>query len=181
MRKNINNIALEELFKQNSDSYLPLLVEIYNPDLAWNDNSTEQEDLYLRIINDVSKVRYDGKLYLPCRFEFDPPEENGKTLGTATLTITSLDSRIPQLLGECEIPCEITIKAAFSKVEYTDENDVSSAKFVFIPLNKWKFKANVATCDSTKAVLSLSNDDFMTTNLPRDLAMQNQFPSVSSN
>jgi hypothetical protein len=173
MKKNINTIALEEIFKQNADGFLPLLIEIYNPDIYWGDNSSEQEDTYLRIINDTVKIRYDGKLYLPCCFEFEPPEENGKSLGTASLSVTSLDSRIPQLLGMCEIPCEITIKAVFAKV---DEN----SKYIFYPIEKWKFKANVATCDATKATLTLSNDTFMTTNLPRDLAMQNQFPSVAS-
>lgn len=182
MRKNINKIAIEELFSQNSNGFLPVLLEVYNPDLAWNDNSTDQEDTYLRVINDTTRVKYKGKTYLPCQFEFDPPEENGKSTGNATITISSIDSRIPQMLGECKIPCIVNICAAFAKQEYeTDENEqVLSSKFIFIPITKWKFQAKVATCNSTTAVLTLSGDDYNTTNLPRDLAMQNQFPSVSS-
>lgn len=182
MERNINNIALEELFSQNSDGFLPVLVEIYNPDLAWNDNSTEQDDTYLRIINDVTKVKYKGKTYLPCRFDYNPPEQNGKSMSDASISVSSLDSRIPQMLGECRIPCEVNICAAFAKQEYSVDEDgqVTDSKYIFVPLSKWKFQAKSATCNATTAVLTLSGDNFDTTNFPRNLAIQNQFPSVSS-
>ena len=40
MRKNINKVAIEELFSQNSNGFLPVLLEVYNPDLAWKDISS---------------------------------------------------------------------------------------------------------------------------------------------
>ena len=79
--KNINAVALEELWKKDTDGHIPVLMEIFNPDIKWEDGSLEQENMYLRVIDDSNPVMYKGKKYLACKFNYTPPEENGKTIG----------------------------------------------------------------------------------------------------
>ena len=66
--KNINAVALEELWKKDTDGHIPVLMEIFNPDIKWEDGSLEQENMYLRVIDDSNPVMYKGKRYLACKF-----------------------------------------------------------------------------------------------------------------
>ena len=67
---NIQTVAMEEIWKSQSDGYIPALLEIYNPDIKWNDDSLGQENCYLRVISDTNAVVYKEKKYLPCKFNF---------------------------------------------------------------------------------------------------------------
>ena len=113
--KNIQTIAMEEIWKSQSDGYLPVLLEIYNPDIVWNDESLKQENGYLRLISDSNGCVYKGNYYLPSVFEFSMPEEDGKKIGNSTLTVSAIDSRVIKLLRSIEIMCEIIIIATFVK------------------------------------------------------------------
>ena len=64
----VDVITMTELWKQDIDGYLPVLMEIYNPDISWTPEEKAaygQEDSYIRFIADESRVIYKGKTYLP--------------------------------------------------------------------------------------------------------------------
>ena len=175
--KEIQTIALEELWKQNTDGHVPVLLEIFNPDIKWDDGSTEQENMYLRVIDDSNPVVYKGKKYIPAKFEFTPPEENGKTIGQASITISAMDSRIVQMLRSVELLCEVRIMAMFVKVT-TQDNKVT---YKFFPIDNLKTTMPNASYNSTTAQLNLVFKDVLKLNVPRDKATKNQLPSVNPN
>ena len=170
--KKIQTIALEEIWKQNSDGYLPVLVEIYNPDIVWDDNSLEQENMYLRVVNDTNNIVYKGKKYLAASFTYKPPEEDGKKISDASITISTIDTRVIQFIRSIELPSEVTIIAAFAK------NDTT---YMFYPLDKLKATLPSATYNQTTASFNLVFKNAMTLNVPRDVATKNQLPSVNEN
>jgi hypothetical protein len=167
--KTIQSVALEEIWKQNSDGYMPVLLEIYNPDIKWNDKSLAQEDMYLRVIDDSNPVVYKGKKYLSCRFEYTPPEEDGKKLGQASINISAIDSRVTQMLRSIELQCEVKVVAAFAK---------NGNVYKFLPIDYLTAKMPTATYDRITATLSLINKDVLSLNVPRDIATKNTLPSV---
>lgn len=170
--KNIQIIAMEEIWKQNTDGHIPVLLEIYNPDIKWNDNSLEQDNMYLRVIDDSNPVVYRGKKYLPCRFEYNPPEEDGKTIGQASITLSAIDSRVVQMLRSIELQCEINVMAAFTK---------SGNRYKFLPLDQLAAKVSSASYNRTTAQMNLVYKDVLKLNLPRDVATKNKLPSVNEN
>lgn len=175
--KNIQTIAMEEIWARTTDGHIPVLLEIYNPDIKWNDGSVEQENMYLRVIDDSNPVIYKGKKYLPASFEFTPPEEDGKTVGQASITLSAIDSRVVQMLRSIELQCEVTVMAAFAKLV----NENGKTTFRFYPLDQIKTRMPSATYNRTTAQLSLVYKDVLKLNVPRDKATKNQLPSVSEN
>lgn len=175
--KNIQTIAMEELWKQNTDGHIPVLLEIFNPDIKWNDGSLEQENMYLRVIDDSNPVVYKGKKYLPARFEFTPPEENGKTIGQASITLSAIDSRVVQLLRSIDLQCDVTVMAMFAKLV----NQQGSITYQFVPLDNLKSRMPSASYNKVTAQLNLVYKDVLKLNVPRDKATKNQLPSVSAN
>lgn len=178
--KEISTIALEEIWKQNTDGHIPVLLEIYNPDIKWGDNELEQENMYLRVIDDSNPVMYKGKRYIPACFEYTPPEEDGKKISEASITLSAIDSRVIQLLRSIEIPCDITVMATFAKcVDYDEALKREKTVFKFYPIEYLKAKAKAASYDRTTARLSLIYKDVMSLNVPRDIATKNQLMSVA--
>lgn len=168
----INLIAIDELWKSHSDGHIPVMLEIYNPDLKWNDNSEEQENMYLRVIDDSNPVIYQSKKYLPCKFEFTPPEEDGKKIGQASITISALDSRIVQMLRSIEVPSEVKVVAMFAK---------KGTVYKFYPLEQMIAKIAGASYNKTTAQFQLVYKDVLNLNVPRDIATKDILPSVSEN
>ena len=173
--KNIQTIAMEELWKQNTNGYIPVLLEIYNPDIKWEDNSLEQENMYLRVINDSNPVIYKGKKYIPARFEFAPPEENGKSVGNAIIQLSAIDTRVVQLLRSIELQCDMTVMAFFAKVESANNGIV----YKFLPLENFHSKLSSSSYSRISAQLQLSFKDVLKLNVPRDTATRNYLPSVN--
>ena len=175
--KNIQTVAMEEIWKQNTDGHVPVLLEIYNPDIKWDDGSLEQENMYLRVIDDSNPVIYKGNRFLPACFSFTPPEEDGKTVGQASITLSSIDSRVVQMLRSIELQCEITVVAAFAKMATESGKTIMK----FYPLDNFKAKMPSATYNRTTAQLSLVYKDVLKLNVPRDMATKNTLPSVDAN
>lgn len=170
--KVIQTAVTEELWKSHVDGWFPVLAEIYNPDLKWQDSSLGQDNMYLRVISDSNAVVYRGKKYLPCRFTYTPPEKNGKQVGQASITISALDSRIVQMLRSVEIQCEITVVAGFVK---------SGSVYRFIPLDTFRGTVSSASYNRTTAQLDLTYKDVLTLNVPKDIMTKDMLPSVNSN
>lgn len=168
----IQTAAMEELWQSHIDGYFPILLEVYNPDIKWDDNSTGQENMYLRLINDSNSVKYGGKMYLASAFTYTPPEKNGQKVGDASITISVLDSRVMQMLRSVDVPCEVTVVAGFVK---------NGSTYKFVPLDKLKAVILSATYDRATAKLSLTYKDVMSLNIPKDTATQDMLPSVNQN
>jgi len=175
--KNIQTIALEELWNQNTDGHLPVLLEIFNPDIKWGDDEQEQENMYLRVIDDSNPVVYKGKKYIPARFDFTPPEETGKTIGNASITLSAIDSRVVQMLRSIELQCQVTVMAMFAK----KVTESGSTTYMFYPLDHLRTKMNSASYNRVTAQMNLVFKDVLKLNVPRDKATKNQLPSVNPN
>ena len=175
--KTIQAVAMEELWAKSTDGHVPVLLEIFNPDIKWSDGSSEQEDMYLRVIDDSNPVTYRGKRYLPARFEFSPPEEDGKSVGSASITLSAIDTRVAQMLRSIELQCDVTVMAAFAK----SVSAGGKTTYRFYPLDQLKARMTSAVYDRTTAQLSLSYKDVLKLNVPRDKATKDQLPSVSAN
>ncbi len=179
--KNIQTIAIEELWKDDTDGHIPILLEIFNPDIVWNDGSLEQENMYLRVIDDSNPVMYKGKKYLPCKFNYTPPEENGKTIGQASISISAIDTRIVELLRSVQATCEVTVVATFAKKVTVNEGGNEITTYRFFPLDELKSKMQSATYSRVVANLSLVYKDVLKLNVPRNIATKDKLPSVNVN
>ena len=167
--KNIQTITMEEIWKQNTEGHIPVLLDIYNPDLKWDDNSDEQENMHLRVIDDSNPVIYQGKKYLAGRFTYTPPEENGKSIGQASITISAIDSRVTQALRSIELESDVTVVATFVK---------EGSVYTFLPFANHQSKLPSASYNRTSATLTLVNKDVLQLNIPRNQATKDLFPSV---
>lgn len=175
----VDVITMTELWKQDIDGYLPVLMEIYNPDISWTPEEKTaygQEDSYIRFIADESRVIYKGKTYLPCAFDFTPPEIDGKKVGVASVSISALDSRVKRLLRTIKIPSTATIVSVFCKTE----RDQGSGNFIyqFSELNTRPFKMSSASSNKTTATFNLSFGKDMTQNIPYDVATPDRVPAT---
>lgn len=170
--KHLQTVAMEELWKSQSDGYIPALLEIYNPDIKWTDESLGQDPCYLRVISDTNAVVYKGKRYLPCKFEYTPPEENGKKIGNASLTISSIDQRVPMILRSIDLQCEITINAYFSKV---------GSVVKFYPIDSLKAMGPTASYNKSTATFNLVFKDVSQLQIPTEEATSDKLPSVNEN
>lgn len=175
--KNIQTVAMEEIWKKSSDGHIPVLLEIFNPDLRWNDGSLEQENMYLRVIDDSNPVIYKGKKYIPACFEFTPPEEDGKTIGQASITLSAIDSRVVQMLRSIELQCDVKVMAAFMKI--TKEN--GGITYKFYPIEELCARMPSANYNRATAQLTLAFKDVLKLNVPRNIATKNRLPSMNSN
>ena len=122
----VDVITMTELWQQDIDGYLPVLMQIYNPDISWTQEEIDsygQENSYIRLIADESRVVYKGKTYLPCAFDFTPPEIDGKKVGVASITISALDSRVKKLLRTIKVPSTVTIVSVFAKTRKDESNN----------------------------------------------------------
>lgn len=167
MKKNIDILTINDLYKQDQDGFLPILMEIYNPDIKWENSEFEQEDCYLRLISNDAKVIYKNKVWLPCAFNFTPPETDGKKIGSSSVTISAIDARIKYLLRTIRIACDVNIVAMYGKV-----NKDNSDKFVykFVPLDALSFKMESATANNTTATFNLVFKNSLQQNVPYDVA-----------
>lgn len=179
--KNIQTVVMDELWKEDTDGHVPVLMEIFNPDIKWTDGSLEQENMYLRLIDDSNPVIYKGKKYIPCKFNYTPPEENGKSIGQASLTISALDTRVTELLRSVLEPCEVSVVAAFAKKVTVNAEGNNITTYKFYPLDELKARLESATYSRSTAQLNLVYKDVLKLNVPRNIATKDKLPSVSEN
>ena len=175
----VDVVTLQELWKQDIDGYLPILMEIYNPDISWTQEEQQsygQDNSYLRLIADESKVIYKGKTYLPCAFDFTPPEIDGKKVGAASISISALDSRIKKLLRTIEIPSEVRIVSLFAKTQ----KDGTTGAFIykFAELDSTPFKMATSSSNKTTATFNLTFGKNLGQNVPYDVATPDRVPGT---
>lgn len=172
MPKRIETIAMEEIFKQNMEGFLPVLVDIFSPDIKWQGSDDKQENCHLRLVNDTSDIVYKGKTYAASCFNFTPPTEDGKKIEGASITISAIDQRVIELIRLAEIDCKISIVASFAK-----QVDDEGTKFYFTEMQNFTFTMKNVTWNRTTAQWTLVFDETMQLNIPRDLATEIKCPS----
>lgn len=172
-------ITIGDLWKQNVNGYLPVLMEVYNPDISWTAEEQAmygQTNSYLRLIADENRVVYKGKTYLPCAFDFDPPEIDGKKIGNASISISALDSRVKKVIRMIKVPSEVNVVSMFAKVE----KDGTTGKFIykFAELKTTPFMMNSVSNNATTATFSLVYGKDLSQNAPFDVATQDRVPGT---
>lgn len=171
-------ITINDLWQKNIDGYLPVLMEIYNPDISWSNDEKaayNQEDCYLRVIADDNKVIYKGKTYLPCSFTYNPPELDGKKVGGSSITISALDSRVKKMVRSISLPSEVTVVSMFAKVTRENGNII----YKYRELNSRPFKMNTASSNKTSATFNLVYGKNFGQNVPYDVATQDRVPGTA--
>lgn len=172
--------TMQNLWDKTTDGYLPILLEIYNPDISWTEEEKRvhgQDNCYVRFISDENKVIYKSHTWLPCSFEYTPPETDGNKIGSASISITALDLRVKKLIKSIRSSCEVKVIASFMKQEKE-----TSGKFIykFVELNSMPFEMNTASSDRTKASFNLVFKTSMAQNVPFDIATQDRTPSITA-
>lgn len=176
MKKNIDVITMNELWKADKDSFLPILLEIYNPDIKWENESYGQDNCYLRLIANDAKVIYKNKVWLPCGFQFTPPDTDGQKVGNASISISAIDARVRFLLRTIRTSCDVNITAMFAKVDLED-----TGKFIykFMPLDNLSFEMEGASSTNTTATFNLSFKSSLQKNVPYDVATADRVPGAN--
>ena len=173
--RKIDTMTLEEIWAQETDGHIPVLLEIYNPFILWGANKgNEQDDCYLRVINDSNSVIYKGKRYIPCGLSFKAPQEDGTKIGPASITISALDSRIQQMLEQIRNVSDVTVTAAFIKMKTENGHEIMK----FRELSKWKFQMETGNANRSTATFNLVGNGVYGLNVPRDTMDKNQLYSV---
>lgn len=171
-------VTMKSLWDKNTDGYLPILLEIYNPDLSWTDTEKKvygQEDCYVRFIADECKVVYKGKTYLPCAFTYQLPETDGTKIGNASISISAIDSRVKVLLRSIILPSEARVTALFGKQE---KDGGTGFIYKFVELNSISFTINTASSNGTTATFNLEYDRSLQQNVPYDKATRERVPAT---
>lgn len=173
--KKIDTLTLEEIWAQETDGHIPVLLEIYNPFILWGDNNDgTQEDCYLRVINDSNTIIFKGKKYIPCALSFKAPQEDGTKIGPATITISALDSRIQQMLEQIRNVSDVNVTAAFVKLKTENGKEIMK----FRELSKWTFQMETANANRSTATFNLVANNVSNLNVPRDTMDKNQLFSM---
>lgn len=173
--KTINSITIKELFDESSSGLLPVMADIEHDHIVWNDNSAEQENGHLRLINDGAAVKYKGKKYMPSVFQFTMPTEDGKKIGNTTITVSAIDQRIIEIIRSINNnPPTLTITAVFGK-----RNVDGRVGYEFHELNEYKFTMNNCRWTETTAQWDLVFDTTMQINVPIDMGTKFRNPAIN--
>lgn len=171
-------LTMQDLWQKNVDGYLPILIEIYNPDIKWSEEEISaygQSNGYLRLISDQNRVVYRNKTWLPCNFSYTLPESDGSKIGNSSITISALDARVRRLLKSIRITSDISIIAVFSKAS----KDNGKYVYRFAELNSLTMKMDSASKSNTSASFNLIFDNALSQNIPYDKATQDRTPAVN--
>lgn len=174
--KRINTVALKELFDENTGGAIPILADIQHDHIKWTDNTHEQEDGHLRIINDMAAVKYKGQRYIPASFSFTLPSEDGKKISNTTITVSSIDQRIIEIIrGINSAPPILTINAVFGKQEIEGRTG-----YTFHDLGEYKFSMTNCRWNGLTAQWDLVFDSVMQLNVPVDMGTVYRNPAVNT-
>lgn len=170
--KTIESTTLTELFKERTDGTFPVLAEIYHKNIKWAEGDTEQDNGYLRLINENFPVIYEGKKYMPSYFSFIMPSIENDKIGSTSITVSAIDKRMVEIIRSITEKPIITLKAFFAKKDDT---------IYFSKIYEYKFEMSNCTWDGVTAKWTLTFDPTMQLNVPRDLATVNRCPSINAN
>lgn len=170
MSKNIEAATLEELYAQNTDGFLPILVEIQDDNIIWQTKDAYDEDGYLRLVSGNIPVMFEGKKYRPAVFVFEPPSEDGKKVGNTNITISAVDRKVVEIIEQIETKPNVRIVAAYCK---TNDEEI-----IFSKIYHYNFTMGSVQWDGVTAKWQLTFDTAMEQNAPVDLATEARCPAA---
>ena len=176
---NIDVVTMQDLWKKDSEGYIPILIDIYNPDIGWTDEERSvygQINGHLRFISDENKVIYKNAVYLPCAFDYTPPDTDGKKIGAATISISAIDSRVKKMVRTIKTPSEVNVVAMFAKIKRTN----GKTTFKFAEMKSASFWMTAASSNKATATFNLSFDRALSQNVPFDMATSDRVPGTSA-
>lgn len=185
MNKIVSPSVSQELNAQNINGSFPVMIEIYNPDIYWgevvnrdnNETEYEQENCYLRLISTDTKVIYNNHTWIPCNMEFTPPEVDGAKIGTASLTMSSIDARVKLILRSLKIPSTVKAVALFAKVK---KDNSKGFIYKFIKLNGKEFTMETASSNTSTATFNLVFNKALQQSIPYDVATPDRTPAAKA-
>lgn len=173
--RHIETVTLEELFSQDTSGAIPILADVVHENIIWKDDSYEQENHHLRLINDTTAVKYKGHVYMPAYFGFVTPQEDGKKIGNTTITISAIDQRIIEVIRSItENPPRLIIETFFCKTKINERT-----AFQFSSLGRYEFRMTNVRWNETTAQWDLVFDPAMQLNVPVDTANEIRCPAVN--
>jgi hypothetical protein len=101
---------------------------------------------------------------------------DGKKVGSASISITALDSRVKKMLRTINLPSEVTVVSMFAKVS----RDSGSPVYKYRELNSKPFKMSSASSNKTTATFNLTFGNDFSSNVPYDVATQDRVPGTGS-
>lgn len=167
MQKTISSMTLVELFGSSTDGHIPVLIDITHDALVLGNG---QENGHLRLINSTAAVKYKSHQYIPCFFEFTPPNEDGKKINNASISISAIDQSIVQVIRGLRTPPIAIIENFFSRID----ND----RFLFSKLGHYEFAMTSVQWDEKTAKWTLVFDPVSQTTVPRALGTKTRCPSI---
>lgn len=130
------------------------LIKISHPDL--------DTPMYLCDNND--KIVYKGIEYLPYFFEFERPEQTDDTDGSATLTISSVDRQIINIIRSAPATIRPQVEIVAVWVD-TDENGDP----IFSEIEGYVFEIAGAQMNARSAICTLGLDTLILYDFPHDV------------
>lgn len=177
---NLTEEALRDLYAKQSDMILPVMFEVYNPDITWSEKEQKnygQTNNYIRFINSDMKVKYQGNTYLPCVFEYQMPESDGAKVGNANVTISALDGRIRRLLRSIKLPSTFKVVAIYAKIKKDDDTG-GFYYYAFQEVNSISYQMLSASSNKATASFELYFDRSLSVNIPTIMATKDKVPST---
>lgn len=174
MNKRIDTTTIEELYKENKSGHIPVLLDIISDEIIWDDNYKNQENGHMRLINSDTAVMYNGNKYLPAYFSCSLPQEDGKKIGNASITISAIDQRIIQIIRSITQQPKCVIESVYAKMKTEDDHTV----FVFKKLNKYEFAMSSVSWNESTADWTLVFDPAMQINVPKDKGSIMRNPAI---
>lgn len=167
MPRNIEQIAMTELFGSSTDGNIPVLIDITHDALVIEG----QDNGHLRLINSTAAVRYKNKKYIPCSFQVSLPSEDGKKIGNASVSISAIDQTIIEVIRSLRSSPRAVIEDFFTKI---DED-----RFLFSKIGHYEFEMNSVSWDEKAAKWNLIFDPVSQSTVPRALGTKTRCPSIT--
>lgn len=179
VKRNIQAQTFTAISQKSDSIVLPILLDVYHPSIIWAEDDIEQDNGHLRLVNDVIALRYKGdekepKVYMPCKFEYKPPKEDGKKKNTASISISCIDQRMIEVIRSVPEGLKCNVVALYSKI--TDDD--GKVKYIFQKMGTYDFSMYSCQWNGVTATWSLDPDETMEYSVPRDVGSPFRIPSV---
>ena len=178
-KKNLDTNTFDNLSQRNESLFLPVLIDIKHSGIIWGEANQNQQNGHLRLVCNTQAIRYKGDddtayLYEPCTFAFKPPKEDGKTKGSATITISCIDSRLIEVIRGITEGLTCKVVALYSKIK----NQNGTVSYAFSKFYSKEFEMGSVTWDTVSAQWTLEPDSTLNLSVPKDRGSLFRFPSI---
>ena len=153
----ITNEALAELLSQSTAGYFAVLL-----DIRWTFNDSSD---VIHLCNNTENIEYAGIPYIAAGFIYTPPEVREDYIGSASLTVCTVDQEIPENILNSILPPLFTVRAAY----IFDTGEVET-------IDGWEFTLSKATWEDKQLTGSITFETALDRLLPKDAFNTQDFP-----